>query len=640
LSTIEADLESIHKFVQDASLDYPKGHTSLTVQRDLLTDMLSSKWYDTIHDLNETKRMFMDLSQMTMTSSQLLEREAPKPRFWEHLPPETTPKSTKTRQRRGALGPISLVMDVVQMALGIQWRQDHKQLKALVQNLAKNQDSITSVLHDSLTFMNHTQIKMKEHQDYHSHVNKILLSIHHNITDLKNDINVAHNFASLTMRIRTLFQNLDTVLRRSQFHIEQLKQDISFASAGKLTPSTIAPRELNIILSNLAETLDHDLFLPSELDNDNIWMYYNILSTHLIHTQDAFYIFIKVPILSAASQYDLFVAHNLNVPFKGLSASYQLEFEAFAISRDRLKYSVMTPAQVAICSDPLAPFCELKTPIYPFLPYKATLCVLALFSQDPKEIHENCQVTVKESNDSRPQATYVGQGKWILAGQGPLNFDVICANDHQYHLRVEPNPLSLISLAPSCYAVNDHIILPRYYIGHSTIEKIFPPTFRYIGLGDLRVWDKAIDYMTPNYTFFLKELTNDLQKGIQMDELIHKLTEAASQWNQPKLSGLFISTFMKFSRFLIFVSMGLGAFTFLITLVGFIFYLKGDSSPSLLANCLRKCTRKRRKDRKGITSEEDSYANKLKRTLSFDWSSLQEKLPKNPSNTNNVTNPT
>ena len=70
-----------------------------------------------------------------------------------------------------------------------------------------------------------------------------------------------------------------------------------------------------------------------------------------------------------------------------------------------------------------------------------------------------------------PQAIYIPDGNWIIAGTDPLVFTVTCLNSKTYEAATQP-PIFHLSVAEGCEAYSDRLKLPTIYHGESPYEKI------------------------------------------------------------------------------------------------------------------------------------------------------------------------
>ena len=83
-------------------------------------------------------------------------------------------------------------------------------------------------------------------------------------------------------------------------------------SVGNFPPSAIPPKQLQNLLNTIKGKLPLNLELPVQSDKD-IWQYYKYVKTNVHFENNKIFIFLKIPLINLAEQYDLIQAFNLPV---------------------------------------------------------------------------------------------------------------------------------------------------------------------------------------------------------------------------------------------------------------------------------------------------------------------------------------
>ena len=231
-------------------------------------------------------------------------------------------------------------------------------------------------------------------------------------------------------------------------YLEHLDMQLNMLSLGHLSPSTIAPENLRLLLLEIRAHLPPYLKLPED-PNTKLLDYYRFLSCSTLMMNDRIIIVLSVPLLDFDGDYEVYKVYNLPVPSRnrsGMVVEYQLEAEALAINAERTKYTVLGSGEANKCVSKLVTFCDVKNSVYPI--NLSRLCIVALFMKNEESIRENCNLVVKP-NARLPIAVCVTDGLWIIATQKRQRFTIVYQHSRARFTISGLSPSSLMNLAKS-----------------------------------------------------------------------------------------------------------------------------------------------------------------------------------------------
>ena len=139
---------------------------------------------------------------------------------------------------------------------------------------------------------------------------------------------------------------------------------------------------------------------------------------------DKLVVLVKLPLLDASGQYEIYSVINMPVPFPptNLTAVYDLEFKQFGISKDRTQYLILDDNDMARCGLETLRFCPLNSPTYKGSERKT--CVIAVFLKQTANVRGLCKTKV--STEKLPLAQCLSQENWLVAASHPSRFTVLC----------------------------------------------------------------------------------------------------------------------------------------------------------------------------------------------------------------------
>ena len=337
-----------------------------------------------------------------------------------------------------------------------------------VRKLEQNQLSIMHVLKENISLLNATRIAVSDNREKINEVILAISSVENRVSKISEILTkeiigleaFIETYFKLDHIIRELSEQTDTVSE----HIQDLGWKINSLALGRLTPNIITPKCLQSILIQIQTKLDPTQGLPED-PVENLWKFYEFLTSKTVMQDKRILIVITVPILEHANEYEIYKVINLPLPLRngkmstvqdGLTAHYSVEAHALAIDRERTKFVMLTDHELEACSKEVLKFCAINSPVY--FVNKNALCVTSLFFGKRDMINRNCKSIVKTSV-KLPQATHVSKGKWAISTRTPLQFSIVCRHRDPFTVTARP-PLSIVILDRNCAAFNDFLSLP------------------------------------------------------------------------------------------------------------------------------------------------------------------------------------
>ena len=248
------------------------------------------------------------------------------------------------------------------------------------------------------------------------------------------------------------------------------------------------------ILHDVSKHLPPFLNLLADPDSD-LFYYYQHLDCTTYLERERYIIVVILPLLDIRSTFDVFHAFATDVPHvnSSMSARYSLEFEHFAISKDRTSFVILSATDYLACTQKVH-FCKLQSAI--FSVQGRELCVLALFLNKSDQIRQTCK-TKLVPNVNLPQALPIKTGKWIITSQFQLTLTVLCRDDIPVQTVSINPPLQVVLLAEGCQGHSPYFTLPPYLERssskvkhlnliefHNVSDKIWKPVDRVLALFD------------------------------------------------------------------------------------------------------------------------------------------------------------
>ena len=353
-----------------------------------------------------------------------------------------------------------------------------------IEKLEQNQKTVIHVMEESISIINASRLQISENKDKINEAIMTIAEINHRVSKVANvlgkEITSLETFIESYLRLDHVVREINEQISIVKDSIHELGEKINSLALGRLTPNVITPKSLQNILVEIQSKLDPKRGLPED-PVKNLWAFYELLTAKTVISGKRILIFITVPILMYANEFEIYQIINLPLPLynndtkmnqNGMTAHYDLETHTLAINRERSKFITLTSQEFDSCSKGVLSFCAITSPIY--FTAKSTFCVTSLFLGKEEEIKRNCKTTVITSANL-PQANLVARGQWAISTHSNLQFTVVCHKQEPSTMIAKP-PLSIVTLKEECAAFNEFLSLPvnSREEGNSVVTETLP----------------------------------------------------------------------------------------------------------------------------------------------------------------------
>ena len=162
-------------------------------------------------------------------------------------------KLLHTRQKRA---PFNFIGDIGFFLFGLVTEDEIESIRKNIASLAQNQEQIILVVEDSITILNMTRAEVSENRQA---IMELVKSIHGldsklaTIADaLQKQTHENKYFLKMYLQLDLIINELKDMLQNGLFYLENLKTQLNFLSLGRLSMSSISPRNLRQLLSETA----------------------------------------------------------------------------------------------------------------------------------------------------------------------------------------------------------------------------------------------------------------------------------------------------------------------------------------------------------------------------------------------------
>ena len=379
----------------------------------------------------------------------------------------------KKRAILGFLGEISSVL------FGTVSQSQLEQVKSNINSLRLNQNKIIHVVTQSLTLINTTTVQLQETRHK---VNELIDQLGTLRTEfasyletLENDVIATQKFIVMYTQLELAVTELQQQILKGHVMLSHLRTQLSFMSTSKLTTDIISPKQLASILIDIESKLPPNYKLPIPVKS-GLWKYYSNLELTTILEGKHIIMVIYVPLLQYNQVFEVYRIQNLPMPHQNstnteiqntMSAYYDIgDINAIAINKLRTQYALLSKNQLRICEHAELGACHIKTAVYNINLSK--LCAVALFLND--KVADNCK-TLVEMNSVLPFALPLRDGLYIIVSNRPLRFAISCQEgETDTKTIITSTPIDTIKLNLTCFASNEYLTLPGYYVKSTRTE--------------------------------------------------------------------------------------------------------------------------------------------------------------------------
>ena len=261
-------------------------------------------------------------------------------------------KLLHTRQKRA---PFNFIGDIGSFLFGLVTEDEIESIRKNIASLAQNQEQIIHVVEDSITILNMTRAEVSENRQA---IMELVKSIHGldsklaTIADaLQKQIYENKHFLEMYLQLDLIINELKDMLQNGLFYLENLKTQLNFLSLGRLSMSSISPRNLKQLLSEIKSKLPTTLSLIGDPAKD-LFLFYRQLASSALLEDDRIIIVLSIPVLHTSNGFEIFKAHGLPLTIKEVKtdndhaldmiATYDLEAHGLMIDQGRTKYALLT----------------------------------------------------------------------------------------------------------------------------------------------------------------------------------------------------------------------------------------------------------------------------------------------------------
>jgi len=319
-------------------------------------------------------------------------------------------KSIHSETSRGKRSLIPIVGKALSFLFGTLSESDVSSIINNINSLARNQQNIVHVLHESLSVI---QVSQKRISENRKTINKVIqgLTIMANQSEIiTQEVKDLHRFMDIYTKIDRMIGEARDLVRISGDYLQHIELQLNMLALGHLSPSLISPKDLRGLLTEIESKLPRTFRLPAN-PNTNLWLLYRTLTCATVLHNDSIVVVLSIPLLDNERRFELYKVHNLAVPIMNetniedwkLTAKYRLEASHLAINMRRTQYALLTENEVKDCvANQL--YCRIRSPVYSVTSSK--LCIIKLFLKVGTEINEFCSKIVN-TNIVLPQPNAV-----------------------------------------------------------------------------------------------------------------------------------------------------------------------------------------------------------------------------------------
>ena len=299
----------------------------------------------------------------------------------------------QTRTKRSLL---PFIGGALSFLFGSVSEDDLKVINQNIKKLEQNQKTVIHIVKESISILNASRLQISENRDKINEAIMTISEIDQRVSKVANvigkEITSLETFIECYLKLDHVVREINDQISIVKDSIHELGEKINTLALGRLTPNVITPKSLQDILIEIQSKLDPKRGLPED-PVKNLWTFYEFLTAKTVISEKRILIFITVPILMYANEFEIYQVINLPLPLynndtkmnqNGMTAHYDVETHALAINRERSKFITLTSQEFDSCSKGILSFCAINSPIY--FTAKSSFCVISLFLGREEEI--------------------------------------------------------------------------------------------------------------------------------------------------------------------------------------------------------------------------------------------------------------
>ena len=153
---------------------------------------------------------------------------------------------------------------------------------------------------------------------------------------------------------------------------------IDAATTGTLSPHLLPVDDLWKMLIHIKEALPSTMHLPVS-SNDTLH-FYRYLHTHILITDKECLLLINGPIQEHVQQLKIYEVFNLVIPYRNLSAHYNIDSKYLDITYDETKAVEILEQQFSTCQQANRQLCSINAPLQPLA--NPPSCIAAIYAMN------------------------------------------------------------------------------------------------------------------------------------------------------------------------------------------------------------------------------------------------------------------
>lgn len=438
-------------------------------------------------------------------------------------------RSMRSNDKRNKRSLLPIIGQISSVLFGTLTEDDLNKINNNVRLLHENQVNIIHDLEQSMTLLNLSRVQISENRRAIIDVVICIRKLHMKMSKIKEQLSLKitdlEQFVSSYFQFKLIIEEIKQASQDAMLYLGNLRNEINHLTLNKLSPSTISPKDLKMLLTDIREHIPETFKLPVN-PAENIWYYYHTLFCNT-YLSDQIVIVLDIPLLDVRSTFDIYKIYNLPLPLHNVTlksqqslnmvAQYKLDADALMIDKTKTKYALLSIDEFKQCNNKQLNYCQLMNALYPVNLSKS--CTVALFLKRGKNIKHYCENTVRL--DTRlPYVKYIGFHKWAVAVNDVVDLTINC-KDNVTVVSIKP-PLSVISINSDCKVSSDYFNFGPYYEYRSELSRSNSLNYTVIvqPLSDLSLWTNLSEHI-PNSTSL--ELPDELTRlqSIPMNTFIN-----------------------------------------------------------------------------------------------------------------------
>ena len=246
--------------------------------------------------------------------------------------------------------------------------------------------------------------------------------------------------------------------------LQGLLNQLQSSIQGDLSPSFIYPAELPNVLISIRSKLPNNVKLPYPIDRHGLLLYYQYIKPMVVPADDSFHVVMAIPLIHTDTEYEIHRAVQVPIPLgnDGLGASYSLESQYLAMSRDKNHFILLEQNDVTPCLQ--SPVCKFFKPQLSVVNYPQ--CITSLLLHDAHRTQSNCKRIISKS--TTPTIKHLYPRNYLVSTFQPFTVNVHC-NDRSYSQEIKN--LEILKLEVGCSTSSDYFSIQEQTIGDTSVEQ-------------------------------------------------------------------------------------------------------------------------------------------------------------------------